>query len=501
MGSSTNLEVMSVLSGDVVLINEYYPLLLIITQYYRLLPIITDYYLLIPFVLPYNIAGIFLFSAENGQKIFKANSSMNSPLSCSEYKKGVASMKYNPFRPGSVIHPGMFSGRVHEIDMIKKCLFQTKHGNPQNFLIQGERGIGKSSLVLYTKQYLSTQKNDNYNFLVIKVDLAPKYSFLDIVEKLIAETEIECKRLGLSEPLVSALNLLKKVQSSYISIKESRTPPYMLISNIAELFKKISEKKELDGVCILIDEADKPSAESDLGSFFKLFTERLVTIDCNKICLGISGLPETLDKLRLSHESSLRIFHILNLKPLLPKDRETVIDLGLSEANKKGETKVSIADSSKKLITQLSEGYPYFLQQFCYSAFEADQDNTIDNADVEKGIYSPDTGALKQLGEKLFNNLFYDRIDSTEYRKVLQYMAAKQQEQDKQWVPRADIIKHSGIKLSTVNNALQALKDRQIIFDNPNKKGEYKLPSRSFAIWINIFTKNGQSHILQKEKT
>ena len=406
-------------------------------------------------------------------------------------------MKYNPFRPGSVIHPGMFSGRVHEINMIKKCLFQTKHGNPQNFLIQGERGIGKSSLVLYTKyltQDLSTQRNETYNFVVVKVDLAPKYSFLNIVERLIAEIEIEFKRLNLLGTLSSTvLHLLKQIQSSYISIKDSQTPPYMLIANIAELFKKISEKKELDGVCVLIDEADKPSVESDLGSFFKLLTERLITIDCNKICFGISGLPETLDKLRLSHESSLRIFHILNLKPLLPEDSTKVIHLGLSEANKKGQTKVSITDSAKKLITQLSEGYPYFLQQFCYSSFEADQDNIINDADVEKGIYSPDTGALKQLGEKLFNNLFYDKIDSKEYRKVLQYMASQQQ--DKQWIPRSDIIKHSGIKSSTVNNALQALKDRQIIFDNPNKKGDYKLPSRSFAIWINIFTQNGQSHL------
>ena len=128
-------------------------------------------------------------------------------------------------------------------------------------------------------------------------------------------------------------------------------------------------------------------------------------------------MPETLDKLRISHESSLRIFHILNLKPLLPEDSKKVIDLGLQEANKKGNTKMSITDSAKESITQLSEGYPYFLQQFCYNSFEEDQDNIICDKDVEQGIYSPDTGALKQLGEKLFNNMFYDKIDSQEYRK------------------------------------------------------------------------------------
>ena len=61
-------------------------------------------------------------------------------------------MKYNPFRPGSVIHSSMFSGRLHEIDMIKKCLFQTKHGNPQKlFNSRRERNRKIFSSVIYKK--------------------------------------------------------------------------------------------------------------------------------------------------------------------------------------------------------------------------------------------------------------------------------------------------------------------------------------------------------------
>jgi hypothetical protein len=56
--------------------------------------------------------------------------------------------KYNPFRPGSVISPGMFTGRADEIRSIEQSLFQTKNGNPHHFIIEGERGVGKSSLCL-----------------------------------------------------------------------------------------------------------------------------------------------------------------------------------------------------------------------------------------------------------------------------------------------------------------------------------------------------------------
>jgi hypothetical protein len=57
--------------------------------------------------------------------------------------------KLNPFRPGSVISPGMFVGRIEEIEVVEQSLLQTRDGNPQHFIIEGERGIGKSSLCLW----------------------------------------------------------------------------------------------------------------------------------------------------------------------------------------------------------------------------------------------------------------------------------------------------------------------------------------------------------------
>ncbi len=398
-------------------------------------------------------------------------------------------MKYNPFKPGSIIHPGMFSGRKKEIEIIEKSLFQAKYGNSQNFLIQGERGIGKSSLMLYARALadgaLNKDHSEKYKFAIIKVDLEPRHdSFLNIIGKLISETEIEINK---REVFSHVKDLIANIQSSYISIRERKTPNHMLIPHIANLFKKIGQRKEIDGICVLIDDVDKPKGKADLGAFFKLLTERLATIESNNVCFGISGLPETINRLRQSHESSLRIFHILNLQPLTLEDSKTVIDLGMKEANAKNKRQIIIKKLAKDLIVELAEGYPYFLQQFCYSSFEVDQDDIIDEKDVRKGIYDENEGALKQLGEKLFNNMFYDKIDSNDYRKVLQYMAR----QSDVWVTRSDIVKNSQIKTSTINNALRALKERQIIIDHPNQKGSYRLPSRAFAVWVNIWTKNG----------
>lgn len=61
--------------------------------------------------------------------------------------------RYNPFQPNSPVFMNMFVGREREIDRLDEILYQTKLGNPSNILIVGERGIRKSSLLLY-KQVL-----------------------------------------------------------------------------------------------------------------------------------------------------------------------------------------------------------------------------------------------------------------------------------------------------------------------------------------------------------
>ncbi|MBP9681919.1 MAG: hypothetical protein KBD76_10975 [Bacteriovorax sp.] len=38
-------------------------------------------------------------------------------------------MKYNPFRPNSIVTPGMFQGRYDEIQTIQQCLNQAKNEN------------------------------------------------------------------------------------------------------------------------------------------------------------------------------------------------------------------------------------------------------------------------------------------------------------------------------------------------------------------------------------
>ena len=117
--------------------------------------------------------------------------------------------KYNPFRPNSIVTPGMFRGRYDEIRRIEQALFQTKHGNPHHFLIEGERGIGKSSLFLlvdYEAKGEIACDGGKLNMLVASVELRESMDFNDIVNEIITDLRRQlsareqikelCKKLG-----------------------------------------------------------------------------------------------------------------------------------------------------------------------------------------------------------------------------------------------------------------------------------------------------------------
>jgi hypothetical protein len=53
------------------------------------------------------------------------------------------------------------------------------------------------------------------------------------------------------------------------------------------------------------------------------------------------------------------------------------------------------------------------------------------------------------------------------------------------WVSRQEIIEESGVGEHIVDNALKALRKREIIVADDTRRGFYKLPTRSFATWIN----------------
>jgi len=408
--------------------------------------------------------------------------------------------KINPFAPNLPVHPGMFVGRVAELVKLESVLVHTKAGHPSNFMITGERGIGKSSLLNYIKyvaQGLSEGLEETkVSFLTVDTDIDRNTTQLGLVKKI--ELGLD-KALGKTEKarefLKQSWAFLKRVEAGGLKLRsdESAHSDELLLEEFAYSLADIASRvcgsdpsifdAHYDGILILIDEADNASPELALGTFTKLLTERLQRRGCNHVAFGMAGLPELRSVLAASHPSSLRLFEELILGRLSEHEVRKVIEFGLRRANQLNPTRTSIDERGEHELVHLSEGYPHFIQQFAFSAFAVDIDNLIDVHDVANGAFGH-RGAMELIGERYYRDSYYNKIQKDSYRQVLRIMADRLDD----WVTKREIKNKFKGENSTLDNALYALRERQIILAKEGERGVYRLQHKGFAWWIKLYT-------------
>jgi DNA polymerase III delta prime subunit len=375
-------------------------------------------------------------------------------------------------------------------------LFQTKNGNPQHFLLHGERGIGKSSL-LYIQELTAAGDivgwdEQRFNFLTVTAILEPGDNYETIVRKLGAALRRRLSSHAATKDYVRATwDFLKcwEILGVRYHASEHTIASSELLDELAHSYGTACARtaETFDGILLLIDEADKPTSDAQLGALLKGLTERITRMEHARVCLGVAGVSGIIETLRRSHESSPRIFTSFHLQPLSREESVQVVRKGLREAAEKNQKETTVTDDAVTLIAMLSEGYPHFIQQFAFSAFEADEDWNIDRNDVLRGAWA-EHGAFQQLGTKYFENLYFDRISSDDYRQVLRAMS----DHLDGWVSKEELrAKCPQLKSSTLNNALKALSSRRIIIPQHGVRGSYRLPTKSFATWIKGFTSSG----------
>lgn len=413
--------------------------------------------------------------------------------------------KINPFVPNSPVAPGMFVGRLEEVERLEAHLVQTRSGQPSNFMLTGERGIGKSSLMNYLRwvaQGSIPVGEVQPKFLVIDVDIDPKSTQFGLIRRieLILRNE-----LSKSEPakqfLAKAWEFLQRCEAAGVRVNASE--PERLDEAVFEGFclslaqtcERVSTPESegifgarYDGILLLIDEADNGSKDLGLGSFLKLLTERLQRRGCNRLMIGLAGMPILRNVLSESHASSLRLFEEVALNRLTPDEVNAVINRCLlGRAQELNGTPTAVSDEARALLVQLSEGYPHFVQQFGYSAFAADDDNQIDKKDCMAGAFG-DGGALELIGNRYYRDDFYNRIQKDSYRQILRIMAVRLDD----WVTKDEIKREFKGTPKTLDNAIQTLKDRHIILAKEGERGVYRLQHKGFALWIRLYAEGGQ---------
>lgn len=401
--------------------------------------------------------------------------------------------RFNPFKPNHPIYSGLFAGRYNEIKKIDNALYQASFDNPLNLLLIGERGIGKSSLLLLSKYFAQGEiiwENKKHNFLTLQLNINNNTTSLDFILKFQNVLKRELHKAYKTQKIMDDFwGFIKRIEVSGCKIngldnKEEQLLIDDFIYSLIDTVKSIQENKEnpKEGILVLIDEADTASEKLNLGSLLKTITESLVAENCNRVIFFLAGLPHVTDVLRKSHESSLRLFEELTIGSLNFDDTKYVIKQAEIEINRiEPERDFSFTDEAIYQFHSSSEGYPHFLQQIGFSTIDSTDKNRITDENVRNAMFS-DGGALELIGNRYYADLFYNKINVDSYRQILEIMADKWNE----WITKEEIRKSFKGSDTNLTNGIKALRDRNIILSKRGVRGQYRLQWLSFAFWIKI---------------
>ncbi|GAB2536600.1 AAA family ATPase [Rufibacter soli] len=404
-------------------------------------------------------------------------------------------MKINPFKPNSPSNPGMFVGRFDEIEKIESALIQTRANQSQSFLLLGERGIGKTSLMNLVKFFAEGDievRDTKLNFLVIEIDITKDTSQLALIRKIQLALKRKLAKTEKAKKIFNDIwNFISSIEAAGVKFnKEKETNNEILFEefsySLADTINRITsseDKNQLDasydGLLIIIDEADNSSPTLELGSFVKLLTERLQKEGTEKIMFGIAGLPKTRDILIESHPSSIRIFEELYLDRLKKDEIKLVFTIMLKKSKELNGYDTVLESNAEELLINFTEGFPHFVHQYGFCSFEESNGKVITENNVLDGAFGKN-GAIETIGSRYYKDDFYNKIKTESYRQVLLIMA----NQMDSWVTKSYLKENFNGSDTILNNAITALISRNIIIPKPGERGTYRLQDKGFAWWI-----------------
>jgi hypothetical protein len=184
-------------------------------------------------------------------------------------------MHFNPFRPSRLAGAGMFAGRHEEIYELDRTLHQAREGNPQHFLLTGERGIGKSSLLLAVKVMAEGEVDEGdpnaYKFLIVELELGAAYTYRNLIKRLSTGLRKALSPYAeLKEGVKKVWEVVKRIEAAGVKYNSAAgKEDFELFEDLIEAFVAAADtiSGELDGILVLIDEADKAPVSANLGSF------------------------------------------------------------------------------------------------------------------------------------------------------------------------------------------------------------------------------------------
>lgn len=317
----------------------------------------------------------------------------------------------NPYAPGAGSQPPELAGRDDILERMRVTLARVQRGrSAKSCMFVGLRGVGKTVLlnriaeIAEAEGFLATvvETPENRSLPEVLVPVLRKVLFrLDTREKV---TEAVKRALMVLKGFASAIKVNVGEIEVGLSIDAARgvADSGEIESDLPDLFEAVGQAAQARGtaVAIIIDEIQY-IGEQEFSALI-MAVHRVSQRRLPLVIVG-AGLPQLVGLAGRSKSYAERLFDYPTVGALSPADAT-----GALTAPARREDVEYEADAVARTI-ELTRGYPYFLQEWGYHAWNVAAGSPITREDVEVA-----TGAaLRSLDESFFRVRF-DRLTPRE---------------------------------------------------------------------------------------
>jgi hypothetical protein len=381
----------------------------------------------------------------------------------------------NPFAPGAGQRPPELAGRDRELDAFDVVLERVSRGRPERSLVlTGLRGVGKTVL-LGELRSMAVRRGWGAG----KIEARPE---ADLRRPLSAALHRAIRDLALRhrapDRVESVLGVLKafalrsnpsgaKLRDRWqpgidVPVTQGRADSGDIEIDLVELLTEVAELATDvgTGVAVLIDEM-QDIAPDDVSALCAACHE-LSQSSAPLVVVG-AGLPHVPAVLSASKSYSERLFRYIRIDRLDRADADQAVLAPVSREQ------AGITPGALDALFAASGGYPYFIQAYGKSAWDAAPADPITAEDV--GVAAPDAEAELAVG---FFGSRYERATPAE-REYLRAMAEMTEGKDEA-AATSDIATYLGRKPSSLSPARDSLIKKGLIYSAERGRIAFTVP-------------------------
>jgi hypothetical protein len=394
----------------------------------------------------------------------------------------------SPFYPGQPVPIELFVGRTAQIErMMTRGAGQVALGKSVAMFVQGEYGIGKSSIA----NYVMSRSEQEYDLFGIYVPIG-SVDTIDGIGQAILEATIRASALDpkRSEAIRNWLAKYVGEQSlfGFFSLRFDQLKkdgPSVAEGILPFLNDTLNRLKAtgIKGIVLVLDEINGITSNPQFAHFIKgMVDTNALSNDPVPLFLLLCGVEEKRREMIQAHQPADRIFDVIQIDAMTEEEMREFFTRAF------GSVQMKIDATALALLVHYSAGFPKIMHLVGDEAYWIDQDGVVALDDATAAVLA----AAEDVGRKYVEQQVYRALRSEDYQSILAKIAKLGP--DVMTFRKADVAKGlTETEKKKFNNFLQKMKDLKVLRSG-GIRGEYEFTMRMVRLYIWL-----QS--LQRQKT